>query len=345
MSARKPLPKLGEGKPPLKMVKKEPLKQDLTPAQIDAMFEKCKNWGRWGPDDQAGTLNHVQPDDIIAASRLIRKGKVFSLAIPFDANGPQFGGGFGGRYNPVHAMMATGTDAVTGAQGMEGEVGFGYADDMLMLPLQCASQWDGLGHVFYKGKMWNGYDAGLVDALGAAKNGIENVANRMVGRGVLLDIARFKGGDYLEPGYGISISDLEACAKAQGVEVRRGDFLICRTGMMKKVYFDGSWGSYAGGDAPGYRFETAEWLHKMEVAAIASDTWGCEVRPNETTACIQPWHLPVIPAMGISMGEIWYLEELADDCAADGVYEFFFVAPVLPVTGGVGSPVNPQAIK
>ena len=184
------------------------------------------------------------------------------------------------------------------------------------MPLQCGTQWDGLGHVFFGDKMWNGYDARLVDSLGAAKNGIEKTRNSMVGRGVLLDIARYRGADYLEPGYGISNADLAGCAKAQGVEVRRGDFLICRTGFMEQC-----------------------------LAAIATDTWGCEVIPNETTMTFQPWHQMVIPMMGINMGEIFYLEELAKDCAADGVYEFLFVAPTLPITGAVGSPVNPQAIK
>ena len=199
--------------------------------------------------------------------------------------------------------------------------------------------------VFFGDKMWNGYDARLVDSLGAAKNGIEKTRNSMVGRGVLLDIARYRGADYLEPGYGISNADLAGCAKAQGVEVRRGDFLICRTGFMEQCLAEADWGSYAGGAAPGMRFETAEWLHAREVAAIATDTWGCEVIPNETTMTFQPWHQMVIPMMGITMGEIFYLEELAKDCAADGVYEFLFVAPTLPITGAVGSPVNPQAIK
>ena len=107
----------------------------------------------------------------------------------------------------------------------------------------------------------------------------------------------------------------------------------------------GDWGGYAGGDAPGLAFETAEWIHKKQIAAICTDTWGCEVRPNETKDASQPWHWVVIPMIGITMGEIFYLRDLAADCAQDKVYEFMFFAPPLQVTGAVGSPINPQAIK
>lgn len=107
----------------------------------------------------------------------------------------------------------------------------------------------------------------------------------------------------------------------------------------------GGWGGYAGGDAPGLAFEACEWIHRQEIAAICTDTWGCEVRSNETKDASQPWRWVVIPMRGITMGEIFYLRELANDCAQDRVYEFFFTAPPLPVTRAVGSPINPMAIK
>src|SRR5690606_8503115 len=209
--------------------------------------ERCKNWNRWGPDDEAGTLNYVRPEDIVSAARLIRKGRVFSLALNFDRNGPQRGL-WGNRFNPVHTMLATGTDAVAGVQDAGG---LRYADDMVSLPLQCGTQWDALGHIFYGDRMWNGYDARLVDASGAKKNGIEKTRDRMVGRGVLLDVARHCGAPYLEDGLAITCEDLDATAAAQGVEVRRGDFVIVRTGQMEQRLAAGDWGGYAGGDAPG----------------------------------------------------------------------------------------------
>jgi kynurenine formamidase len=304
--------------------------------------ERLKNWGRWGPDDQIGALNFITSEDIVAAARLVRRGKVFPLGLALDQNGPQ-AGLWGGRWNPIHTMLATGTDAVAGKHD---EIpGLRYGDDAIHLPTQCATQWDALSHIFLGEQMWNGYDARLVDARGARKCGIEHAIGRMVGRGVLLDVAHHKGVGFLEDGYAITTGDLEATAQAQGVEVRRGDFCIVRTGQMEDRLARGEWGAYAGGPAPGLAFECCEWIAKKEIATICSDTWGIEVRPNETDELGQPLHWVTIPAMGVTHGEMFYVKELAADCAADGVYEFFFCAPPLNITGGTGSPINPLAIK
>src|SRR6201988_4703876 len=166
----------------------------VTLQDIQHTSERLKNWGRWGADDEIGTLNNISAQDIINAAGLIRKGKVFSLALNYDSNGPQ-NGLWGNRFNPIHTMLATGTDAVAGRQE---SIGIRYADDMVSMPLQCATQWDALGHIFFGEKMWNGYDARLVDSTGAEKNGIEKVKDKMLGRGVLLDIARFKKVDSLK---------------------------------------------------------------------------------------------------------------------------------------------------
>jgi len=330
-----------ENAAPLKAVPSNQPARTLTRSDIEAMAKRVCNWGRWGPNDEIGTLNFIGPAELKAAGALVRKGKAISLGLEFNSHGPQTTG-WGGRFNPIHTMLATGTDAIAGNQD---HGGIRYADDMVSMPLQCGTQWDALGHVFYGDKMWNGYDAALVDSTGAKKNGIEKTRSKMAGRGVLLDVARFKGGDYLADGYGISAAELDACAKAQGVEIRRGDFVIVRTGQMEQRLAAGDWGGYAAGDAPGLRFETAEWIHRHEIAAICTDTWGCEVRPNEVPDATQPWHWVVIPMLGITMGEIFNLRELAEDCAQDGVYEFFFCAPSLPITGAVGSPINPIAVK
>ena len=106
--------------------------------------------------------------------------------------------------------------------------------------------------------------------------------------------------------------------------IRKGDFVIVRTGQMEACNSSGEWGGYAGGDAPGLKFESCYWLQEKEVAGVCSDTWGVEVRPNETKDVNQPWHWVVIPAMGLYMGEMFDLKELAEDCAKDKVYEFFF---------------------
>jgi kynurenine formamidase len=318
----------------------------LTREDLREAAEKYRSWGRWGPDDEIGTLNHVRPEDIVAAARLVRKGKVFSLALDFDDRGPQGARSKYpalGRINTLHTMLRTGTDAYAGVLDHRG---IRAADDMVVMPLSCGTQWDGLAHVFYESSMWNGYDCREVTSFGAKRCGIEKTRNRMVGRGVFLDVARSLGREPLEDGYAITSADLDRTAKAQGVRVGRGDFAIVRTGQMEAKLAAGSWDGYPGGDAPGFAFETLEWIRRTEIAALASDTWGCEVRPNETEPGInQPWHWITIPIMGLTVGEIFFVKDLAADCAADGVHEFLFVAPALPITGAVASPTNPLAIK
>jgi kynurenine formamidase len=318
----------------------------LTRQDLRDAAEKYKNWGKWGPNDEIGTLNYTQADDIIAAARLVKKGKVISLALNFDQHGPQGAKSkypAMGRINPLHVMLRTGTDAYSGVLDKRG---IRAADDMVVMPLQCGTQWDGLGHVFYENYMWNGYDCREVTTAGAQKCGIEKTKNRLVGRGVFLDVPRALGKEFLDDGYAITNADLDKTAKQHGVEVRRGDHVVVRTGQMEQKLKAGSWDGYPGGDAPGFSFETLDWIHRNEIAALASDTWGCEVRPNESEEGInQPWHWITIPMMGLTMGEIFYVADLAADCAADKVYEFMFVAPAIPITGAVGSPVNPLAIK
>lgn len=304
--------------------------------------EKYRNWGKWGADDQLGTLNYVTPAKIAQAGGLVRQGKVFALALALDYRGPQRGSM--GRFNPVHTMLADGGDWAAGARPFAN--GFGGADDLVTMPLQCATHWDALSHIFDHGKLWNGYEASEVRSSGAARNGIERVTNRLVSRGVLLDIARFKGVESLDDGYAISESDLLGCIEAQGEtsQVGTGDIVLLRTGQLGRAR-QARWGSYAGGDAPGLSFWTLDWLYRTQIAAIASDTWGVEVRPNEFPGSFQPLHQVAIPNMGLTLGEMFDLDALAADCAGDGVYEFLLVAAPLPFTGAVGAPANPQAIK
>lgn len=317
----------------------------LTLADLHAAADRLKNWGNWGANDEIGTLNYVSSADIVAAARLVRKGKVISLALPFNNRGPQGGKTdypSTGRFNPVHMMLRTGTDAYSGV--LEDRK-IRTADDVVIMPMQCGTQWDALSHVFYGNHMWNGYDCRNVTSLGAQKCGIEKTNDRMVGRGVFFDIARMLGNGSLPDGFAITNDLLDRAEDFFKTEVRRGDFLIVRTGHMEQKLAVGTWDGYSGGDAPGLAFETLDWLHGKKVAAIATDTWGVEVRPNEIDEVISPFHWIAIPIIGLTLGEIFYLAELGADCAEDGQYEFMFVAPTLPVTGAVGSPTNPLAIK
>jgi kynurenine formamidase len=319
----------------------------VTPELLEEYCVRFRNWGTWGPDDEIGTLNYITPQKIVQAAGLVKQGKVISLALPFDVNGCQTGRF--GRSNPIHQMVATGTDHVAGSQRVlefeRGPYGFGYADDTITMYLQTGTQWDGLSHIFRDGKMWNGYDASLVSSSGAARNGIEKMKDKVVTRGVLLDMPRLRGVEYLEVGEAIDADDLDAAADQAGVTIGEGDIVLVRTGEMGRRLRDRDWGPYPAGDAPGLSFTTAPWIAEKRIAGVATDTWGVEVRPNELERSFQPLHLVIVVNMGLLVGEIFYLEDLTHDCAQDGVYEFMFVAPPLPITGAVGSPLNPVAIK
>ncbi|MEZ4334132.1 MAG: cyclase family protein [Myxococcota bacterium] len=309
---------------------------------VRAWGRRYSNWGRWGPDDEKGALNFITPQRILAATALPRRGQVISCALPFDENGPQTGAG--GRHNPIHYMLAHGGDALAGAQDAFAG-GFRFADDAITMPLQCGTQWDSLAHVFYDGKMYNDRDIRLVTSRGAAKNGIEAARDGVVGRGVLLDLPRRLGVDWLEDGHAIKPDELDACAEAEGVAIESGDIVLVRTGQLARCLAAGSWAGYCGGSAPGLSVHCAGWIYEREIAAICTDTWAVEVQPFETVDCVAPLHMISLRNTGVLFGEIFALDALARACAEDRRYAFLFAAPPLPITGAVGSPINPLAIR
>jgi kynurenine formamidase len=309
---------------------------------VKALAERYRNWGKWGPDDQLGTINYITEQKVTEAAGLVRKGRVFSLALPLDASGPMTGAY--GRVNPVHVMLQDGGDIASGAQ--DHFPALRYTDDAVYLVLQCATQWDALAHIYHEGRMYNGYGTEAVNSQGANKNSITMVKDKMVSRGVLLDIANYRGKRWLDVSEPIEGDDLAGAADQEGVAVGEGDIVLVRTGRIGLVRERGYWGDeYSGGPAPGLAISSAEFLCERRVAAVATDTWGIEVLPNETTDVFQPLHIILLVNAGIHIGEMFDLEDLAEDCRGDGVWEFMFVAPPLTVTGSVGSAINPQAIK
>jgi len=298
--------------------------------------ERVRNWGRWGDDDQRGTTNLVTPERLVAAAALVRTGKVFDLGIPFDQHGPQPGGGI--RSNPLHLMSATGA-----GQNVPG--GFHYSDDYVVMPLQCATQWDGLAHVFYDDLLYNGFPASDVTPRGALHDSIEHQGKGIAGRGVLLDVAALHDVPWLAAGTVIRPDDLEAAmARQGGVDVGPGDILVFRTGW-RRMFVEHRDAAEFMRDEPGLGVSCIEWLRERDVAAVCSDNFAVEVLPCENPAVFMPLHMVLIRDMGMTLGEIFDLEELAADCEADGVWEFFFCAPVLKFTHAVGSPINPLAMK
>jgi kynurenine formamidase len=299
-----------------------------------ALGARLSNWGRWGADDERGTVNLITPERVAAAAQLVRRGAIFDLGIPFDGAGPQPGGG---RINPVRLMSETGAD-------QEFPGAFHYADDYVFMPLQAASQWDGLAHVYYDDQLYNGFPASDVGPHGAKHCSIDKMAKGIVGRGVLLDIARLKGADWLDGGYAITPEDLDAAAARQGVSVQSGDIVLFRTGWRTKFKVEADAAAFMA-EEPGLGLACCEWLHRHEVAVVASDNWAIEVLPGEIDTELLPVHMVLIRDMGMTLGEILDFDELADDCEADGVWEFLLTAPPIKFTNAVGSPINPLAIK
>ncbi|WP_231611038.1 cyclase family protein, partial [Rhodococcus sp. CX] len=216
--------------------------------------------------------------------------------------------------------------------------------DVQRIRSQSATQWDGLAHVGYGGKFYNDVPAGAVNNfMGASRNSFHKAVDRLISRGVLLDIARLKGVDRLEDSYEITEADLRAAEERQGVRVESGDVVLLRTGSYK-WFLEGDREHFLG-NAPGPGLDTCQWLYDREVAALAIDNHSGEVWPSPVPGATIPFHQVVIRDMGLTLGEMFNLEELAEDCEADGVWEFFFCAPGLKVTNSAGSPVTPIVVK
>jgi kynurenine formamidase len=298
-----------------------------------AVGEKYSNWGRWGADDELGTLNHLTPERRAAAARLVQTGVTIPLGLPFDAEGPQPPGG--PRQNPVHMMTRLG-DAPP-APG-----GFQYLDDAIFLHSQCATQIDGLAHVAYDGLLYNGHPVDVVGRAGASRLGVEGFRNGVIGRGVLLDVARHLGFERLPGGEHIDRALLEATAAGQGVAVRPGDVVLIRTGWMTVFTEDGDRERFMATE-PGLVLDAVGWLHDHDVAFAASDTWGVEVSPGERADEEMAVHCVLVRDLGMPLGEMLDLETVAEHAARTGRWEFLFACQPLPITGGVGSPIAPTA--
>lgn len=312
----------------------------LSRSDVEAMALRHRNWGRWGPDDELGSANYVTPGRVTAAAGQISRGAVFSLALPMDNTGPMKG--INGRVNPQHVMLRTGSD-VLADPAETGDIR--VTDDAVYMPLQASTQWDALCHVMFQGSGYNGRGYDSVTSAGARFNSITNLRERAVGRGVLLDLPRWLGRPWLDPGDVVQAEDLEACARHQGVEVGEGDFLLVRTGHLAQCRAEGDWGTYCAGTSPGLGLGAADFLCPRHVVGIATDTWGIEAIPYETEDVRAPLHVVLLVNAGVYIGEMWDLEALAEDCASDGRFTFFLAAQPLTITGSVGSPINPLAIK
>jgi kynurenine formamidase len=303
------------------------------------MAARVRNWGRWGPEDEIGTLNLVDDAARRRGAAAVVSGKAFALGLPLsEAEGIQVGF-VEGRINPRRTMAQ-----VNHPLDADQPDWVCFSEDVLTLATQCATHWDALAHSSYGGVIYNGYPASSVTADGAARCGIHRLG-AVVSRGVLLDVARALGRDVLEPGYPIMPTDLDAACELADVAVAPGDIVLVRTGQMVHLAAERrdlvayTWPS------PGLTIETAEWFHTHDVAAVATDTLVFEVYPSQHDEAPLPVHLLHLVEMGLTQGQNWVLDPLAGDCATDGRYTFLLDATPLPLTQGLGTPLNPVALK
>ena len=308
------------------------------PPDLQALAAEVSNWGRWGDDDERGTVNLIDAAAVARGVAAARTGVRFSLAIGLDDNGPQLGN-IPGRINPLHVMVGINTP-------YSGDpADFCASDDAMTLGLQACTHWDALAHVSYEGQLYNGFPAATITAeRGAARCGIHRIPH-VVSRAILLDVARATGHDpVLAPRHLISEADLEAAVELAGVRPEPGDVVLVRTGQMTHLRARDKQ-TYTFGDQPGLTTGTIRWMRRHDVAAVAIDTMAMEVYPCEDPAVLFPVHMIQLRDMGLLQGQNFDLEQLAAHCAGDGAYEMLLVANPEPVTGGTGAPVNPVAVK
>ena len=306
-------------------------------AEFERIFESVKNWGRWGPDDQLGTLNLITPERVRDAASLVRTGRRVSMEIPINTiAGPD-------NPNPAIHFVSQGHDVDIGSGGLR----FGLDFLGMASHGDCHSHVDALNHISYNGQTYNGKPAlEAVRSTGGTTLGIDAVAaaGGLVGRGVLLDLPRYRGVKWLEPGEAVTRAELEACEEAQGVQLGEGDIFVYRTGHHRRRLELGAWDNGPDGEGKsGLHVDTVPWMHERGIAAFLPDGDG-EAIPSTVEGITYPIHPLQIVAMGMLCSDSLQLEDLARACEEEGRFEFLVVGLPLRLPGGTGTPWNPIAI-
>ena len=279
------------------------------------------NWGRWGPEDQKGALNLLTPEVVLKSARLVKKGIVYSLAVPLERDGPQYP-----TFHKTWKVTYFGTLDNPSVK---------FADDVVTMEAHSGTHIDALGHVWADDHMYNGFPDDQATSQGLGKVGIENV-RWMVGRGVMLDVAAYRGIDHMGPAEVVTVEDLDGAAAAQGTVIEPGDILMIRTGWYKVFFQDRAlWGS----SYPGPDDGIVPWLKEKDICALGADQPTVEMRRSATDTHL-PLHRYTLRDLGIYLLENLDLEELA----MDKVYEFLFVGAPIRLMYASGAPWNPLAI-
>ncbi|NGO72439.1 cyclase family protein [Streptomyces boncukensis] len=304
------------------------------PREFHDIAKRVNNWGRWGPDDELGTLNLITDEVVRAAAATVRSGYRVPLALPLRQDGVQTGA-IPGRVNPLHTMVAINRE-------LFGPGTVATSDDAVTMGLQAATHWDGLAHVSHSGTLYNGRPSSTVTAHGgAAFTGFEKIPH-LVSRGVLLDVARARGAERLPGGHAVGPEDLAAAERLAGTRVRTGDVVLVRTGQIR-LCLAGEREAYAH-PSPGLSLRAPEWFHERDVAAVANDTLTFEIFPPETDGLWLPVHALDLVEMGMPQGQNWNLEALSAACAREERYAFLLTATPEPFAGATGAPVAPVAV-
>jgi kynurenine formamidase len=309
----------------------------VTLREFDEIFEAVKNWGRWGPDDELGTLNYLTPSCVRAAAGLVRSGRQVTMSIPLNTvAGPD-------NPSPVVRYVVQGHDIDIGSSGVT------FATDYVGLAFHgdCHTHMDALCHIAYRGLVYNGRPAlSVMTSRGATSLDVTSYCRGLVGRGVLLDVPRFRGVPWLEPGEAVGLAEILAVEAAQGVRLGEGDILVFRTGHHARRLALGAWDNGyppAGIGKAGLHVDTIPWMHERRIAAFLPDGDG-ETVPSNVQGVLYPIHPLQVTAMGMLAADSLQLEDLAVACAEEGRFEFMVVGLPLRLPGGTGSPWNPIAI-
>lgn len=297
----------------------------ISDSEVEQMLNSVSNWGRWGKDDELGTLNLITAEKRVQAARLVKDGTVISLAHDLITEKYDDSSPFEHEiyFNEVN-------NAVGGAGDVYGIKYHGFAHTHM----------DALNHIFWKGKYYNGFSADDVE-VGKGKATIQTVRNGIVTRAVLMDLPELFGTRFLKGNQAIYPQHLELWEKQAGVQVGKGDAILINTGRWTRREIEGPWQIMK--NSAGLHASCLTWLHKRDVAVVGSDL-ALDVMPSGSDKYVLPVHLGVVVQMGSCILDCLDFREVAQECRRRKQWQFQLMVAPMRVKGGTGSPVNPLAM-
>jgi kynurenine formamidase len=309
--------------------------------------EPPTNWGKWGADDEVGSLNYLTAEEVLRGVASIRTGEIFTLQVPVGSPDVEGDPVWPDRTSAVRTQVMDEGFFTRGEVAAVPADGHHWADDKIEMFLQGTTQYDALGHVWYDGRIWNGHSAETTVG-GLAKASVYPIGQRGVaGRGVLIDMARHRGKDVLDRGEGFSHLDVLAAAERQGVTIEKHDILVIRTGWIGSYYRRSRDEFYRDWNEPGlvYSRELVEWFQEREIPNLVTDTMANERSRDPESGIEIPLHSALMRNLGVAMTELCILDELAQACADDQRWTFLYTAAPLKIVGASGAPTNPVVIR